>query len=45
MFCSKCHGFKAFYYGIKSWSDNISFSKKRDAKVRSDYDAVNDDSY
>jgi len=45
MLYSTCHGFKAFYNGIKSWSDNISFSSKRDAKVGSDYDTVYDDSY
>ena len=37
--------FWAFYNGIKSWSDNISLSTKRDAKVGSDYDTVNDDCY
>jgi hypothetical protein len=42
---SKCHVFRAFYHVIKSWSDNISLSTKRDAKVGSDYDAVNDDGY
>jgi len=46
LLCSKCHGFRAFYNGIKSWPDNISLSTKRDAKVGSDYyDAVNDDWY
>ena len=37
--------FRAFYNGIKIWSENISLSTKLDAKVESDYDAVNDDCY
>ena len=45
LLCSKCNGFRAFYNGIKSWSDNIILSTKRDAKVGSDYDTVNDDCY
>jgi len=45
LLCSKSRIFRAFYNGIKSWSDNISLSTKRDVKVGSDYDAVNDDCY
>ena len=45
LLCSKYRIFRAFYNDIKSWSDNISLSTKRDAKVGLDYDAVNDDCY
>ena len=43
LLCSKGHGFRTFYNCIKSWFDNISLSTKRDAKVVSDYDAVDYD--
>ena len=44
LLCSKCHVFRAFTTASRVGLIILAY-QKRDAKVGSDYDAVNDDCY